>query len=425
MRHLFHQTSMTCFSAHSREIILGCLGGAFLAYFLFFFFDVTAHPPSEGSGSTASPNSQQKISAPPDGNIAPIRVIHDRYPNVAAVAVDSVSDQVVVSDDNLFSLLVYDRTVPGDSNRPTEYRRKITGEKSGVRRACGVAMDPVRKEIYMVNNDAGNNMLVFPYMQGGDVPPIRDLRVDHGVWGISLDREHGEVAMTIEHLNKISVYRQTAQGEEATVRFIQGPKTELADPHGIFVDTRNDEIVVTNHHSLHEVETGVHAATLNFRYMLQSTGRFVEPSIAFYSRTAEGNVAPLRKIRGSRTRLALPMGVFVDTEQDLIAVANDQTHSILFFSRTAQGNVAPLYTLEGPATGLKNPVWVHIDTKNNEIWVANAGDHSVTVYARNARGNAAPLRSIRTAPKGEPWAGLGSPSGVAYDPGRDQILVPN
>ena len=43
----------------------------------------------------------------------------------------------------------------------------------------------------------------------------------------------------------------------------------------------------------------------------------------------------------------------------------------------------------------------------------------------DARGNVAPLRTIRSAPRGEPMAGLGTPSAIAWDSRRDQLLVPN
>jgi 6-phosphogluconolactonase (cycloisomerase 2 family) len=159
--------------------------------------------------------------------------------------------------------------------------------------------------------------------------------------------------------------------------------------------------------------------------MLQSTGRYELASVTVYERTAEGDAAPLRTIQGPRTRLNLPLGVAVDHERDVIIVANDQTHSILFFPRTAQGNVAPSGVIEGSATLLRNPGALQVDPKNQELWVTNWGDHSVTIYSLDARGDVAPLRSIRSAPRGEPLAGLGTPSAIAWDSRRDQLLVPN
>ena len=397
---------MTSLSSHNRNVILLCL--------------------LIGGGSSAYSQQTDASDASEEGNIAPIRVIWDRYPVYAGVAVDSVNDKVVMTDDNNFGVLLYDRDVPGSNEEITEVRRRIEGPQTRLSSVCGVALDPATQEMYVLNTDFGNNMLVFSYEQSGNAAPLRELAVDHGGWGIFLDSEiNNELYFTIQHLNKISVYHPDAQGRDTTVRYIQGPKTKLVDPHGIFVDTENDEIVVTNHHSSHQIETGVHAATLNFRHMLQSTGRYELASVTVYERTAQGDAVPLRTIQGPKTRLNLPLGVAVDHEKDVIIVANDQTHSLLFFPRTAQGNVAPSWVIEGPNTLLRNPGVLQVDPKNNELWVTNWGDHSLTIYSLDARGDTAPLRSIRSAPRGEPLAGLGTPSAIAWDSRRDQLLVPN
>jgi len=47
------------------------------------------------------------------------------------------------------------------------------------------------------------------------------------------------------------------------------------------------------------------------------------------------------------------------------------------------------------------------------------------VYRRTAEGNTPPLRILHSAPEGTPAPGIGNPGGIAYDPMRQQILVPN
>ena len=119
------------------------------------------------------------------------------------------------------------------------------------------------------------------------------------------------------------------------------------------------------------------------------------------------------------------MKIFVDTIHNEIFVANSGSSSILVFSRTASGNAAPIRKIEGPATGLKKPVGLFVDLKNDEVWATSPGEHTATVYRRTADGNAAPLRTLRGAPRGTPAPGIGNPGGIAYDPIRQQILVPN
>ena len=108
-----------------------------------------------------------------------------------------------------------------------------------------------------------------------------------------------------------------------------------------------------------------------------------------------------------------------------IAVANDGDSSIRIFGRTASGNVAPIRVLKGPLTGITGPMGVTFDRKNNELWVANYGDHTALVFSTMAAGNVAPKRILRNAPTGSPTVGFGNPGAVAYDSKRDEILVPN
>jgi hypothetical protein len=70
-------------------------------------------------------------------------------------------------------------------------------------------------------------------------------------------------------------------------------------------------------------------------------------------------------------------------------------------------------------------VGLFVDIKNDELWATNPEEHTATVYRRTAQGNAAPLRTLRGAPEGTPSPGIGNPGGIAYDPMREQILVPN
>ena len=87
--------------------------------------------------------------------------------------------------------------------------------------------------------------------------------------------------------------------------------------------------------------------------------------------------------------------------------------------------MAPTRVLKGPKTQIKNPTGVYVDQTNNELVVANMGNHRATVYARTAQGDTPPLRVIRAAAEGTPALQIGNPGAVAYDSKRDEILVPN
>jgi len=379
------------------------------------------------------------------GDLKPLRVVKDPFPVFTDVAVDPDSNIALLSDENLFSLRTYDRNNPDPPapNVVSDPRTVIVGPKTEVDFVCGVAIDPVHREFYGANNDTDSKVVAFKYGAAGEVPPVRQLTTaSNGTWGIALDLKNDEVAVTVEHINRVSVYRREAVGDEKPRRIIQGPHTGLSDPHGIDIDAEHNELFVANHSSYHEVGAGEenqNAASAAFARgeevpnALQrervaprlSKGKFVEPSIRVYSRTGDGDAIPMRVIEGPKTGLSLPMKIFVDSVHNEIFVANSGTSSILVFSRTAKGDVAPIRKIEGAATGLKKPVGLYVDLKNDELWVTSPELHNSTVYRRTANGNAAPLRTLRGAPEGTPAPGIGNPGGIAYDSKRDQLLVPN
>jgi hypothetical protein len=68
---------------------------------------------------------------------------------------------------------------------------------------------------------------------------------------------------------------------------------------------------------------------------------------------------------------------------------------------------------------------VFLDTRHQELWVSNLGNSSATVYPLKANGDVAPLRTIRSAPRDHLSLTFGRSAAVAYDPNRDNLLVPN
>ncbi len=369
---------------------------------------------------------------------APVRIIQDPYPTFNGIGMDVERGEVIMTDDNRASVLAYGSQF-NPTDRPNEPRRIIEGLRTHLGYVCSLTISPEANEIYTVDNDWKDNMAVYPLDADGEVAPLRELNVDHGAWGIFLDHKNDELVITIEHINKVSVYRRTADSDEEPLRFIQGPNTGLADPHGILVDSENNEIFVANHGNWHKEETDKNAGTLFFGQRTKSalgsdrtrspgpsTGKFLLPSITVYSRMAEGDAVPLRTIQGSKTGLNWPNGIYPDPVSGQIVVANSGDDSILFFDRKADGNAAPVRVIKGPATGLDGPSGVSIDTKRHELWVTNWNNHTATVYPRTAEGDVAPLRTIRSAPANAArGTGFGNPGHVEFDPTRKEILVPN
>ena len=359
----------------------------------------------------------------------PVRIVEDPYPVFNGITMDPEKKQLIAADDNRSSVLTYNSQFRPTTG-VTEPIRQISGPKTRIGFVCGVAISPENNELYAVSGEK-EYASVFPLEANGDVAPLRRFVIDHGAADIFLDSRHDELFITDEHINKVAVFRRTAEGNEKNLRFIQGPKTGLADPQRIYVDTTNDEVFVTNHGSWRLTESGepyvsVVVGNKNSSLALRpSTGKFLPPSITVFSRTAQGDATPLRTIQGPKTGLNVPLGVVLDAETGQLAVANSGNNSILIFDRTANGDTAPLRVIKGPATGLAGPSGLYFDAKRGELWVGNWDNHSATSYARTAQGNAKPLRIMHSAPQGKRFAGFGNIGDVGFDPLRQEILVPN
>ena len=115
----------------------------------------------------------------------------------------------------------------------------------------------------------------------------------------------------------------------------------------------------------------------------------------------------------------------VDPATGDLYVANDMGQSIVVFHTKDQGDAAPAKVIKGPKTHISYPTGVFVDAKNKELWVTNLGNSSATVYSLNASGDVAPLRIIRSAEENKVSLRFGKTQSLVYDPMREQILVPN
>src|SRR5258708_39210727 len=226
------------------------------------------------------------------GDIVPVRSLADPYPSLHSVAVGPDNNRVLISDSNRGALLIYDRTSGSGSSGVVEPVTQVRGPATGMMFVAGVALDPGNHELFAVNNDIGDRMEVFPYDSEGNVKPKRVLFVPHGSWGVALNRQREEIAITVEHANTVVMYRREATLGDAPLRVLRGSNTGLHDPHGIIFDEAHNEISVANHGNW---------APLTRAESLQGElkgGRFDLPSITTYAGDANQDQAPTRKIQG-------------------------------------------------------------------------------------------------------------------------------
>jgi len=402
----------------------------------------------------AAPRAEAQLNVPqpenPDvlqGDVAPVRMVVDPYPSFNGIAVDTTNDLVMMSDTNRKSLLLYPRTsgeapaARGSARAvaaaaQTSPVQQIMGPMTGVGFVAGVAMDPVHRELFAVNNDVEDRMVVFDYDARGNTKSKRMLYVPHQSWGIAFAPKRDVIALSVQTPNMYVVFKRDAQKFDAPLRSVRGPHTGMADPHGIYFDETHNEVVVANHgnyrpndlitsYTAYDAREGRQErdAAAGKAFDVNARGRFLGSSLTIFDGDAKGDAAPLRTIAGPLTRLDWPMGVAVDEANNEIIVANNGDNSVLVFKRTANGNVQPARVIRGAATGIKGPMGVTL--AKDEIWVANFGDHTALVFPRTAAGDVAPKRILRNAPAGKETSGFGNPYAVAYDTKRQEILVPN
>ena len=355
----------------------------------------------------------------------PLRFIRDPNPVFSAVAVNSEHNMLVVADENLFQILEYDsRDNTPPQARFSEPKRIISGTSTRAEMMCGVYIDPVTRDIYVLNNDTQSFLPVFSLDARGDATPDRFLG---GIRGFSIAADEGRQELFIVNQEggryssaggqggAVYVFRKQAEGEEEPLRFLEGYDTQLEDPHGIALDIENNLMFVSNFGNAHNLnpETG------------ETYGSFEPPSITVYPLNASGNTRPLRIIEGPETLLNWPSHMALHVERQELFVANDGDSSILVFRASAEGDVAPIRVIKGPNTGILHPPGIALDERMNELFVASMGTPAVTVFPVTANGDVEPLRTIRGAPVGTKSLMIGNPGAVGYDSRRGEILVPN
>ena len=263
----------------------------------------------------------------------PLNTIRDPRNVFAGVAVDPIRNEIIVADENNFSVLVYDRT----TNTPpgavlSEPKRVIGGDNTFIEYACDVYVDPSSGDIYVINNDTLTWLTVWDRNARGNMLPTRKFAVPYSVWAIAVDEETEDLMLTVQEDNAVVTFKKTARDNDPPVRLLQGANTQLADPHGIALDPTTDLIYVTNwgiHYDREPgaVNTGLRTAGKPLWPVgsgeIAGSGEIRLPSITVYRKDAAGDAAPLRVIQGPGTQLNWPSSIAVHPDRGEIFVAND------------------------------------------------------------------------------------------------------
>jgi hypothetical protein len=237
--------------------------------------------------------------------------------------------------------------------------------------------------------------------------PVRALEgqktlISRTMHSLAYDSIHDEIIVNSPLAQAILIFRGDANGEEAPIRVIQGPRTQI---QGTDYDG-NDQMAFDEVH-----------------------GEIYIPSdrdkILTFSRAANGDVAPLRVLGGSDTGIHGTVRghsrVGVDPVHNLLVVTvtgqGGEGGSMLIFDRTANGNVKPKAVIKGPSTGIGGGGAPHVNGEKGWIIGGCAGG-AVCAWSVNDSGDVAPRWKIPV----QQIAGV-APSGIALDPAHKEVII--
>jgi len=262
---------------------------------------------------------------------------------------------------------------------------------------------------------------VFARLANGEAAPTRvitgqNTHLGRTIHGLAYNPIRDEIVVPNALADAVLTFRADASGSQRPLRMIQGPHTRLVTPHSVSLDVKNREILVAS-----------------------LTGK----RINVFRWDDDGDATPVRVITGPKTNLGHLVGLAVDPDRNLLAVANSQ--DILIFNRTDSGDVAPRARIMGPKTGMTDEPW-QMEFYKGRIFLAASNHYHQNLYDGVAlkpeskevpddpwlnpvlgfmgvwnitdNGDVAPLAMIRG-----PFSGLIHPVGLALNPTDGEIYV--
>lgn len=253
-------------------------------------------------------------------------------------------------------------------------KRLIAGQKTKLSRTMhDIRYDAVHDE-FLVTNPFAKAIMTFRGGADGEEAPIRVIQgpatqLAANVDRLDVDPVNNEIL--IPNRNAILVFPRDARGDVAPKRILRGPATELRNATTVAADALNGVLV---------------SGLMNDGGRTNATG---SGGLLVFERTASGDTAPLRVIRGPKTGIRIaeqlqvypPKGWIIITQSTDWSVMEPENVFVGVWSIRDQGDLAPRWRLAGPKTGIVKPRGVALIPKYKELVVADMTLNSVLTYS--------------------------------------------
>jgi hypothetical protein len=270
------------------------------------------------------------------------------------------------------------RLADGDA-KPT---RSIAGQKREITRTVHeVVYNPIRDE-FVIPQFYLQGIMTYRGGANGDEAPIRVIAGPHtqiaNADRLSLDPVHNEIYVPLD--TKVLVFPADGQGDVAPIRVLQGPNTQLGAA-GVGIDPVNNLLIITGGppRSGGSNETDRERES---RTVTSPTGQ-----ILIFDRTASGNATPLRVIKGPHSQIyqSSRVAIYPPTKMFLVGVNAGGDPSPASFvgawSENDNGDVPPHFTVGGPNLILRQVRGVTLIPKAKNVVISDKYVNAVMTFS--------------------------------------------
>ena len=223
---------------------------------------------------------------------------------------------------------------------------------------------------------------------------------------MAFDPVRDEIVVPQFYAQAIMTFRGGANGDEAPIRIISGPSTQITNPARIAADFVHNEIYIPQ-----------------------------DERILVFPRDGQGDVAPIRIIEGPDTQMSAST-IQVDPVNNLLIVGGSdvtrrraqrggpRSGQVLIFNRTDNGNAKPLRAIRGPKTQIGGVGLMAVYPPRGLFLVGvpssekSSPNNFVGVWSVNDNGDVPPRWMI-----GGPNSILRQVRGLTLDPKHKSVII--